>query len=75
MHLVNFPKIRIRRKGTRYVVEIQRTFLGVFKYWSHIVSVMGYSGQPWYYHSKEGAINDVANLFMWDLIYYNRHIK
>lgn len=68
MHLVNFPKIRIQEYPRGFVVEIQHKNLFGEKYWKHIISVSGISNQPWYFSSKDIAIEEAKKLFGWDLI-------
>jgi len=74
MHLVNFPKIRIRQCPEGYIVEIEkRTWYGR-KYWTHIESVSGMSSVPWYYQSFDAAVYQTENHFRWDLLLNSKNI-
>lgn len=67
MHLVNFPKVRVKKYPGGYVVEMQhKTWYGR-KCWKHIVSVYGMPNKPWYYSSYDIAVSDAAKLFEFDL--------
>lgn len=73
MNLENV-NIRVKKYPKGYVVEIQKEkrFLLFFtkKYWIHIISVSGIRDKPWYYKSKETAINEAVRYFERDL-YFN----
>ena len=70
MNLENV-NIRVKKYPKGYVVEIQKEkrFLLFFtkKYWIHIISVSGIINKPWYYKSKETAINEAVRYFEIDL--------
>lgn len=69
MHLVNFPKVRIRKHPNGFVVEVQKeTWPGLSKRWVHIESVSGIESEPWYYSSFEAALDQVVKHFKWDVI-------
>jgi hypothetical protein len=67
MHLVNMPKVRVKKYPKGWVVERQvKTWYGK-KYWIHIESVSGIESQPWYYQDLETAITETVKHFDWDL--------
>ena len=69
MWLVNMPKLRVVHQYAKgWVVEIQvNTWYGR-KYWIHIESVSGMENEPWYYLTKEQAIEQAVKHFKWDLL-------
>ena len=67
MWLENFPKVRVQKYPEWYAVEIQKSYFWI-SYWTHIESVTWIPNQPWYFKTKEDAI-EVAQLhFKWDLL-------
>jgi hypothetical protein len=73
MHLVNFPKVRIKKYDQGYSPEIQKTTWYGKTYWVHIISVSGIDNLPWYYKNKEDAINAVLKYIDWDINYYSNN--
>lgn len=67
MHLVNFPKVRVKKYPGGYVVEMQHRNWYGRKYWKHIVSVAGMQNEPWYYRDYESAVSEAVKYFKWDL--------
>jgi hypothetical protein len=67
MHLVNFPKIRIKKYPQGYSAEIlKRKWYGK-KCWVHIVSVAGLPNEPWYSDSYDYALECAVKYFKWDI--------
>jgi len=62
MHLVNI-KIRVKKYPEGWVVE-----RASFNKWLHVISVSGIKEQPWYFKTKEVAIEEFKKLSEWDLI-------
>lgn len=64
--------IRVKQYYKGWVVEVQKEkrFLFFFKkkYWTHIISVSGIYYFPWYYCSKEMAIEDATKQLKWELL-------
>ena len=60
MWLENFPKVRVQKYQEWYAVEIQKSYFWI-SYWTHIESVTWIPSQPWYFKTKEDAI-EVAQL-------------
>lgn len=53
-------KMRVKKYPKGWVVEIQITKIFFFikkKSWTHLISVSGIDSEPWYYSSKEIAID------------------
>jgi len=70
MYLENL-KVRVKKYPKGYVVEIQKskcTLFGLKKYWTHLISTSGMSDIPWYYSSKEIAIEEAVKYFEWDIL-------
>jgi len=71
MHLVNMPKVRVKKYPRGWVVEREfKTWYGK-KYWKHIESVSGIDTQPWYYKTMDIAVEEAKKHFAWDL--YHGH--
>lgn len=69
LHNIN---VRVKKYSKGWAVEIEKTkqkflFLKV-KYWTHIEAVSGMSDKPWYFETKEAAIEVVLKHFEWDLL-------
>lgn len=75
MHLVNFNKVRVKKYPSGYVVEMELKKWYGKTYWRHIISVSGMKDEPWYFKSKESAIESALVKFKFDLIYYSKHQK
>jgi hypothetical protein len=74
MHLINFPRLRIKKYPKGWVVEIQKKKWWGKKYWIHIESVSGIESQPWYFSSMEIAVEEASKHFKWDLFHgYAKH--
>jgi hypothetical protein len=71
MHLVNFPKVKVKKYPQGYAVEIQLKKWWGKKYWRHIVSVSGMSDVPWYYQNEDVAVEEVSKHFKWDILFYS----
>jgi len=68
MHLVNFPKVRIKKLSTGYIVQIQKRRWYGTKYWTHIEATTGMDSVPWIYSSFEIALDEVKKHFGWDIL-------
>lgn len=74
MHLVNFPKLRIKKYDQGYCPEILvRQWYGLNR-WKHIISVAGMEYAPWYFKTYQDAIGEAKIFFGWDLLRgYSQH--
>jgi len=65
-------KVRAKQYPKGWAVEIEttkRTWYGIRKKrWEHLISVSGMDTVPWYYDTKERAIEQAVKLFEWDLL-------
>ena len=71
IHLVNFPNIRVKKYAKGYSVEIEQTKRFLFwtkKQWIHIEAWSGLHHEPFYFKTKEFAIEEASQHFKWDLI-------
>lgn len=74
MHLVNFPKVRVKEHPKGWAVEIQHKKWYGKKYWIHIESVSGMRDEPWYYKTMDIAVEEAKKHFGWDLYHgYAKH--
>lgn len=63
MHLINMPKVRVKKYNKGWVVERQYKILYFIRYWKHIESVSGMKDVPWYYETSEVAIGEAKKHF------------
>ena len=71
-------KVRLKKHPKGWVVEIQKEKRYLFwtkKYWTHLISVSGMSGTPWYFTTKEIAVSEALKYFEWDLKIGTRDYK
>lgn len=70
MYLENL-NIRVKKYPKGYAVEVEKekkSFFRTKKYWVHIISVSGMSDVPWYYKTKEIAIEETLKYVKWTLL-------
>lgn len=73
MHLINMPKVRVKKYPRGWVVEREfKTWYGK-RYWKHIEAVSGIDSQPWYYKTMDIAVDEAKKHFGWDL--YHGHAR
>lgn len=70
-------KCRVKKYPKGYSVEVEKSktvwLFFTKRYWVHIESVSGMSDKPWYYQTKEAAIEDAVKHFNWDLLINSRY--
>lgn len=64
--------IRVKEYPKGWVIETQKQKWWGKKYWIHIISVSGMEDEPWYYSTKEIAIECAVKYFEWDLLINSR---
>lgn len=55
--------VRVKKHPKGWVVEQKFCFL-----WKHSISVSGINSEPWYFKTKEMAINEAIRYFKYDLL-------
>ena len=68
MHLINFPKVRIKMFPVGYIVQIQKRKWYGRKYWTHISAISGMDTEPWFYSSFDIALSETIKYFKWDIL-------
>ena len=74
--ITNIPKFRCRKYPKGWLVEIQITSKRFFlknKKWVHAISYSGLPDKPYFFKTKEMAIEDFLDMIKRDL-YYNIEI-
>lgn len=69
MYLENL-NIRVKKYPKGYAIEVEKEYKSFFrtkKYWVHIISASGMRDVPWYYKSKEIAIEETLKYVKWTL--------
>ena len=71
MWLTNFPKVRIKKYKKWWSPEVQKSFFFI-KYWVHIEWYNWLEEQPYYFDSKESALEITIKHFEWDILLETR---
>ena len=65
-HLTNL-KVRVKKYPKGWVIQRKRLF-----WWVHLIGTSGMSDEPWYYSTKEVAIEEVLRYMKYDLILHQK---
>lgn len=60
--------VRIKQYPKGWAIEIQKTKWYGRRFWIHLISVSGMDEVPWYYDTKEIAIEQAKQYLGWDLL-------